>query len=114
MREASVAERSFCEPYWHCRAVETERQLLFVKNDHLRSVYLELLGHYRRMADLVGKPVPVGASLHCHREACAMTRVPLPSEDDDRERSISSYMDRDQQVRDRRRAAPDWTHPQRR
>jgi len=69
MQAAPVPKGSFCESYWEHRAVETERKLLSVENGDLRAVYVELIGHYRRMASLVDAPIARGAALQCRRES---------------------------------------------
>lgn len=40
------------EQYWTIRAFETELELSRATSDLHRTVYLELIGHYRRLASL--------------------------------------------------------------
>ena len=56
MRTAPVCTPAFNDRYWHERAHETQAQVNEASTDELRGVYMELLGHYLRMASLYSLP----------------------------------------------------------
>lgn len=50
-RLASPA-RDFGIRYWQARAADTEREISRVRGAELRAIYVDLLGHHLRMAEL--------------------------------------------------------------